>query len=265
MKDFFNSVLVAFSMFSVIPVPKKRVRWDGQGMKYIMAAFPIVGIVIGAVVFVWIWLSGRLGLPDVLRALGLTLIPIALTGGIHLDGFADTCDALKSNASPERRREILKDPRAGAFAVIGVAVYLVAYFGLAAAFDPTLPNVVLLCTGFVMTRVISGMSVLLIPSAGSGTVKAFHDAAAARSAGILMIFVFLWIIGAGFAGAFSPARSLVSSLLWIIAGGASALYLAYTAKRKFGGMSGDLAGWFLQICEIAQLAVIVVCTHWRFQ
>ena len=57
-----------------------------------------------------------------LQAAGFTLLPVVVTGGIHLDGFGDTLDALASHAEPERKREILKDPRAGIFAVIGRCV-----------------------------------------------------------------------------------------------------------------------------------------------
>ena len=263
MKFFFNSTLVAFSMFSSIPTSQKRIRWDGDGMKYMMAAFPLVGVVIGAVIFAWVWLSRWLGLPDILRALGLTLIPIALTGGIHLDGLADTSDALGANTTPERRREILKDPRAGAFAVIGVAVYLVAYFGLVLSFDPTLPNVVLLCLGFVMSRALSGLAVISFPSASDGTAKMFSDAAAKRSINILTVFMLL-CLAAVFVFVFSDKINPVSFVLWYFVQGGCFFYLKRVARRKFGGMSGDLAGWFLQMCEILQLAVIVVCTYWRF-
>lgn len=252
-------MLAAFSMFSALPVPQKLVRWDENGMKYMMAAFPIVGIAVGAAAYAWLWLAAFFNLPPVLRALGMTLIPIALTGGIHLDGFADTCDALKSNASPERRREILKDPRAGAFAVIGVAVYFVAYFGLAVAFDPEPSNVILLCSGFAMTRVMSGMLVVLLPSASDGTVKAFRDASARRSVGILMIFVLLW--AAMIVLVFGQSQFILTVVLWLAASGLCVLHLIYTAKRKFGGMSGDLAGWFLQRCELFQLAVIVIVPY----
>ena len=263
MKSFLNSTLVAFSMFSSIPVPQKRIRWDESGMKYMMAAFPLVGVVIGAVVFAWVWFSGWLGLPDILRALGLTLIPIALTGGIHLDGLADTSDALGANTTPERRREILKDPRAGAFAVIGVGVYLIAHFGLTLTFDRSLPNVVLLSVGFVMSRAMSGLAVVSFPSAKDGTAKMFRDASAKRSVVILTVFMLL-CLAATAVFMFLDKIAPLTFVLWYFIQGGCFFYLRRMARRKFGGMSGDLAGWFLQINELLQLTAIVVCTYWRF-
>lgn len=82
-----ETVCVAFAMFSALPVP--HVDWNERNMRYAMAAFPLVGAVIGA-----LWcVCGLLPLPDMLKAAGFCLIPVAATGGIHLDGFADTSDA----------------------------------------------------------------------------------------------------------------------------------------------------------------------------
>ena len=57
-------------------------------------------------------------------------MPVAVTGGIHLDGYADTSDALSSYGDREKKLEILKDSHCGAFAVIRLCSYFVAYFGL---------------------------------------------------------------------------------------------------------------------------------------
>ena len=99
-----------------------NVEWKPESMRYMMCFFPLVGVVIGLLLAGWVWLSGALGFGAILRGAGSVLIPAAVSGGIHLDGFADTCDALASNAGPERRGEILKDPHTGAFAVIGLCM-----------------------------------------------------------------------------------------------------------------------------------------------
>ncbi len=62
------------------------------------------------------------------RRRGFALIPVWITGGIHLDGYADTCDALSSYGDREKKLEILKDPHCGAFAVIRLCSYFLAYF-----------------------------------------------------------------------------------------------------------------------------------------
>lgn len=60
----------------------------------------------------------------------MTLLPVLVNGGIHMDGFLDTMDALNSYGSREKKLEILKDSRTGAFAVIGFGLYLVASLAL---------------------------------------------------------------------------------------------------------------------------------------
>ena len=102
MKDVLRSAAMAFLMFSVIPMP--RVEWKKENMRYMLCCLPLVGAVIAGALYVWMLLSRELGFGKVLYAAGLTLLPVLLSGGIHLDGFCDTADALSSHAAPERKR-----------------------------------------------------------------------------------------------------------------------------------------------------------------
>ena len=120
-----KSILIAFAMYSKIPMP--RVEWDKRSLSWALCAFPLVGVVIGAVLYGWLRLADLLGLTALKAALALAL-PIALSGGIHLDGFCDTCDALSSHQSRERKLEILKDSHTGAFAIICCGLYLLVFF-----------------------------------------------------------------------------------------------------------------------------------------
>lgn len=100
MKIFLQTLAVAFGMFSAVPLPQPV--WNKQNMRYALCAFPAVGLVSGAGLLGFAALCRVLGAGSVLRAAGLCLLPVLVTGGIHLDGFADTCDALASCASPEK-------------------------------------------------------------------------------------------------------------------------------------------------------------------
>ena len=129
MKNLWNSFIVAFSMYSKIPMP--RADWTRENMKYSMCFFPWVGLVIGALEFGWFHLAVWLGFGTIFRTAVLVLIPVLVTGGIHLDGLLDTADAMSSWREKERRLEILKDSHAGAFAVIIGLCYFVICFGAA--------------------------------------------------------------------------------------------------------------------------------------
>ena len=87
-----KSLAVALSMYSKIPVP--AVEWKEENMKYAMCFFPVVGAAVG--VLQYLAATVLLGFTDcgvVLFSAVMTLIPVLVTGGIHLDGFADTTDA----------------------------------------------------------------------------------------------------------------------------------------------------------------------------
>ena len=121
-----QTIAVAFAMFSAVPVP--QFGWNEKNMRYALCAFPLVGLLCGA-----LWcVCGVLPLPAPAQAAGFCLVPVWVTGGIHLDGYADTCDALASYGDREKKLEILKDPHCGAFAVIRLCSYFAAYLCLAA-------------------------------------------------------------------------------------------------------------------------------------
>lgn len=134
MKKLWNSFKIAFSMYSKIPMPKSD--WTNENMRYCFCFFPLVGGVVGALTCVWRYLAEYLGLRgSTSSAVVLMLIPVAVTGGIHLDGLLDTADALSSYKGQKERLEILKDSRAGAFAVIQAVVYFFLYYGIYSYLD----------------------------------------------------------------------------------------------------------------------------------
>ena len=152
-----RSLIVAFSMYSRIPMP--HVDWDEKAMRYVMCFFPLVGAVIGALEYAAYRLLMWGGAAEVLTASILTVIPIFFTGGIHLDGFMDTVDALSSYRSREERLEILKDPNIGAFAVIYAAAYFVLYFGFMTELLGTKSDrsFAIFCASFVITPIAADM------------------------------------------------------------------------------------------------------------
>jgi adenosylcobinamide-GDP ribazoletransferase len=249
--DLLRSLLLAFSSFSSIPVP--QMEWREGNMRYLMCCFPVIGIVIALVLAAWMWLSGVLGFGSVLFGAGIALIPVAVTGGIHLDGFCDVVDAQSSHASPDRKRDILKDPHAGAFASIGIAAYLVAYTALASELEPSFSLVLLLGGMHVASRCMSSIATLAYPTSSSnGMLSLFHKSGEGKVAFVVVI-VELVICSV----VMMAANPVVGGVM--LAVGLVCLSLLYPfAKTQFGGMSGDLAGFFLQVSELCMLAALVV-------
>ncbi len=236
-----NSFLLAFAMYSRVPMP--RADWSREKMKYVMCFFPLIGLVVGALVCGFSWFCGYLGLPPLFRAAGLTLIPLLATGGIHMDGFLDTIDALSSHQTREKKLEILKDSHTGAFAIIFGGVYLVASLGVWSGIQREAIGV--MAVYFVFSRGLSGMSVVTFRNArGSGMLATFQSGAEKR---ITRMVLALYLLFAG------GGMLLLSPVTGGTAAGAGLLvflYYRYKSYKEFGGITGDLAGWFLQLCEL---------------
>ena len=250
MKSLFTAIAAAFSTFSILPTP--RIEWDRYSLKNVLSALPLVGVVIGGALCLYFWLSQLLGLSEILGAVAFTILPIALSGGIHIDGFADVVDALSSHADPEKKRAILKDPHCGAFAALGVGCYLLTYFGLCAALPPDWKTIGLVGITHVLSRAIGALLSLTVPSASTdGMQRAFSDAAGKSAVWILVGWLVLGLAGAAVLSPLSAAGML-------LAGGCVYLYTAHTAKKQFSGMSGDLAGFAISLAAVAMLLMLVL-------
>ena len=249
MKSLWTAVVSAFSTFSVLPAP--RIEWNEYSLKNVLASLPLVGVVIGGVLCLYYWLSGLLQLPAILSAVVLTILPVALSGGIHMDGYADMTDALSSHAAPEKKRAILKDPHCGAFAVIAVGCYLLLYFGLCAALPLDWKTIGLIGITHVLSRAVGSLLSLLPSGSESGMQRAFRDSASKGSVWVLLAWV---VLSLGGAAALSP----VAAGAMLLAGGLVFLYIRHTAKKQFGGMSGDLAGAGITLSAIAMLLGLVL-------
>lgn len=247
-----ETVLVAFAMFSALPLP--RPAWNEKNMRFALCAFPLIGVVCGLLWWGWSALCAFLTAPDLLRGAGFCLIPVLVTGGIHLDGFADACDALASCAPPEKKQEILKDPCSGAFAVIRLCAYFAAYFALCAALRDDGRALWSMGLAFVLERALSGLAVTRFPLAKNTGLAHTFATSADRTAAGRVLTVLCVLSGAGMiaAGGASGIAMLAAAMLVF-------LHFRVTADRQFGGLSGDLSGWFLQRAELWMLGALVAC------
>lgn len=247
MRTLLETIVVAFSMFSAIPMPS--IDWNERNMRFSLCAFPLVGAVVGLTEWGVAEVSRMLAFPPILAGAILTAVPVVLTGGIHLDGYADTSDALAAHTSAERGLAIMKDPHIGAFGVIRLVTLMLLQLGLwsAAGLRPGL-----LVTMFVFSRSLSGLAVASFPMAkNTGLAHTFAtEAARGQARTILSVMVALLALALA-------AQGLTGVAMLAAAEGIFFYYRAM-AMRRFGGITGDLAGWFLVVCEAAMLACYVI-------
>jgi adenosylcobinamide-GDP ribazoletransferase len=221
-------------------------------MKYALGAFPLVGIFIAGFQMLLFWMAGKLALPKSLYAAIACIVPLLVTGGIHADGYMDTVDALASCQPRERRLEILKDSHTGAFAVLWtVAYFLLCYGSWQMAEDGT--AVAMIGAGYVLSRSFSGVAAVHFPAAANtGTLFTFTRATDRRAVRICLgITCFL-------AGTLELYLNLAVGLAVLVAIALLFWYYYHMSKKKFGGITGDLAGWFLQMCELVILLTVVL-------
>ena len=253
MKSLWNSFKIAFAMFSKIPMP--QAEWTEENMRYMLCFFPFVGAAAGLLTLGVSWLGEYFGFGTGFMAMALILVPVLVPGGIHVDGLLDTSDALSSWQEKERRLEILKDSHAGAFAVITACVYFLAWYGAYSQLWLCKPALEIMALGFMVSRCFSGISVMTFPKARKdGTVAEFSRKAedlAVRNVLIvylvILLAVMVWI---------QP----VLGILAFAAAGAIFLFYHHKAMKYFGGITGDLAGYFLCLCEVGMAVVLAVAS-----
>lgn len=249
--DVLRSMLAAVALYSKVPVP--QVEWNKRTLGWALAFFPLVGLLVSAGLLAWCWAAAQLNFGRVLFAAGATLVPVIITGGIHLDGWCDVSDALSSWQTRERRLEILKDSHIGAFALICLSCYMLAYFAVWTEIEPTRDALIFIAAVYPLCRAVSGWGIANLRCAkSSGLVATFADNANRRGVSVALV---LWI-------AAIAAFLLTLDVMWAACGLslAAAVFLFYrwTAYDKFGGINGDLAGWFLQILELGWLIMVML-------
>ena len=237
----FKSFAVAFSMYSKIPMP--RVEWNEKNLRYALCFFPFVGVVTGALLFCWMFLYQRYSANLLLQTLPMLAIPLLVTGGIHADGFLDTSDALSSYKSKEEKLLILKDPHIGSFAVIKFLLLCLCYLAFASAFE--LCNAFYSwCLSFVLSRIFSAFAAVNFKCAkNDGTLYAFSTSAAKKITNAVLVLE--WLLCASAMLYLSP----ISGSCMIVLLALFFIYFRLMARNKFGGVTGDLCGWFVCMAE----------------
>ncbi len=119
-----SGFLLMLSFFTRVPIGK-WVPYTNERYKSSLVTFPIIGIFIGAFLALTVSIPGITGN---IKTLLCILVYIAVTGGIHLDGVADSCDGIFSNRPKERVLEIMKDSHIGAFGVIALILYFMSFY-----------------------------------------------------------------------------------------------------------------------------------------
>ena len=243
MKQLFHAFAMCQSMFCAIPCPFRV--WDEDARPKMLLLLPLVGLEIGLIWWGIAQLAVYLHLPELVRGLVIALWPFLATGYLHLDGFMDVTDAVRSYRSLERRREILKDSHVGAFAVINVVILMLAQFVFAISAEGDWRILIFVP---VISRCGSALAVTLLPPMSTSQYASQNIN---RNHALVLAIMLLSTVAAGFL----LCGTCGFALLGGIAGYLMALRKGY---KSLEGMNGDISGYALTISELCSLAVFAV-------
>ncbi len=242
------SFLAAIQFLTSIPIPLKRELTPAQ-LGRATAWFPVVGLIIGLVLAGLNWLLLLILPAAVVNGLLIAALVI-LTGAMHLDGLADTCDGIAGHKTTEERWKVMRDSRTGAFGVVGIVlVLLVKYISL-----NNIPPVFMTAT-LIFMPVVSRWAM----------VYAIYAFRYARPSGLGTAYkqATRWpqltaatIITLAVAFALFPLFSL-AGLIFIFGALVVATSLAFYLKHKFAGLTGDTYGAIDEVAEVITLLIAI--------
>jgi len=259
MKSFF--LMVGF--FTRLPVPK--VEFTEESYKKAVKLAPLVGLLIGAILVVITLVADLIGVPVLVRGGILVCAYIFLTGGLHFDGLADTCDGVYSGKTREEALDIMKDSRIGVFGTLGIVMAGIFYFAMF-----TEVNITAVLVFPVVGRACCLISASLAPYArDSGMGLATGKAGGPVSVASAIIFMFVASIltfPLYIATAVPEEQSVVllavvpviCSFIGAIAAVIVTVFFTRTFNKRLGGVTGDTFGAVIEASSLVYLLVFAL-------
>ncbi len=246
----------AIGFLTILPVAPR----DASGLASSRAWFPVVGLLLGLILAAIdlllhsgypLFTQEYRPFPPMLSAAILTVASVAITRGLHLDGFMDCCDALLGGFDQERRLAILRDSHVGAFAVAGVVSLLLIKVAAIMALPP-----VGRLWALLVFPCLSRWAMLMV-------LELFPYV---RRQGIGTPFLpqgGRWQMLAGLAVALLATVALTgpAGLALMAAASAVAWGVGAWASKLLGGVTGDVYGAVNEIAEASVLVLAALLTH----
>lgn len=243
-----KSFLAALQFLTVIPIPgdfKGNIEGLGKSVPF----FPVVGLLIGFMAAILVFVLAVI-LPPFPACAIIVIFLIAVSGGLHMDGLADTADGFFSSRPRERILEIMRDSRTGVMGVIAVVCVIMLKVSLLVSLPPStrldiiflMPlagrcALVMMMTGLPYVRSEGGLATLFVKRRSW-----LHAVLAALFLVVSGILVAQWM-------------GVIAALATLAAAALFALY----SLRKIGGYTGDTLG---AVCEIAEIIPVIVAVVW---
>lgn len=228
-----NDVLAAIALLTIVPILREP-DFSARAYRY----FPLVGAGLGVVLAISFFVL-RLVLPPLVTAALIVGLWALLTGGLHLDGVSDACDALFAATTRERRLEILRDVHVGSFGAAGLVLILLLKFAAL-----TTVNGWVLLLAPVLARWAMVYAAAFPPARTEGMGALFARGLTRRELGLATLLALVLTLPFGWLG-------LGAWIAAVVVATAAARF----AMARLGGLTGDIYG---MICECVEVGVLVV-------
>ncbi|MCC5951757.1 MAG: adenosylcobinamide-GDP ribazoletransferase [Acidimicrobiia bacterium] len=207
--------------------------------------FPVVGVVVGGAVGM-VWWAGQRWTNVLLAAALVVLADAVLTGGLHLDGLADSADGLLAPLETERRLAAMADPAVGAFGVMALVTVLGVRW---AALASVVAQPALLAGLWCLSRTLMALVVSKVPYARPGGLAEAFAGGSPLVAGAL---------GGALAGGLCVGAGAAAGAVAVVTAAVAGLCVVAVAARRIGGFTGDVLGAAGVVAETAGLVAYVV-------
>lgn len=249
-----RQLLLALQFLTVLPVYPVRSSTSsgikitsgikGKDFGKSLIYFPLIGLLIGVILSSAAYALNFL--PNLVMSAVIVALWVGITGGIHLDGFADTCDGFYGQKSGEERLKIMRDSHIGVMGMAGIVCILLLKFTLIAGMPQNF-----LWKALIMASVFARWSQAFACRIADyarkdGKAKYFMKYAGKKeifAGAIFTLALFLVLMGT------KTGIILPLSLVCVF------LFVAY-CRKKIGGMTGDTIG---ATNEIAEVSVLLFC------
>lgn len=238
-KSFFSTI----SFLTTIPTPKKF----SQELKHLIIFFPLVGFIIGGTLLL-VNILGSFFFPKQVVNLLIILSFVMITGGLHLDGLADTVDGFYAGKNKEDILRIMDDARTGAMGVIGIVLVLLSKFVLINNIPENIFN----------------QSLFLIPVVGKWSmVLLLKISKSAKEDGLGNTFVKNttsgdFILSGLFTFLITIFLFKLKGILILLAVSVIIFVFSGYTRKKIGGITGDTLGAINEGCELLTLFILSI-------
>lgn len=242
-----QTVLLALSFFTRLPLSRWAPPMDSVPLAQTAWAFPIAGGLIGLACGLFYDLLHLLFFPPALAVILMVAFQLWMTGALHEDGLADTADGFAGGYDKEARLKIMRDSRIGSFGALALLIVLMLRVWSLALLAHPIAVLWVMITSAAMSRAMIAAAMYTLPFARDDGLAQWAGRPTDKQTGISV----------GIAAGITLGILRWYGLAMLFVAPLACAAMCWLAKRKIGGITGDVYGAVQQVVETAMIVITV--------